>query len=69
MNLFTELLKKSYDKVEQTEESWCGTPSGPGVHRDLAKSLKIGKGSYDFLLGPIEQAPSNDSKKSNRKPF
>lgn len=60
MDLLEEMLKKSYEKVDKGNQNWCGTPTASGSAKKMVRSVRAGKGKYDFLLGPISQQDDDD---------
>ncbi len=65
MDFLEEMLRKSYEKADQGNQNWCGTPVATGVQKRVARSVRLGKG-YDFLLGPIENQSDSEEDQLTR---
>lgn len=60
MSFLENLLRRSYEKIEDKKGSWCATPSAPKLRKQKGERAFRRSKPYDFLLGPVSGTEEND---------
>ena len=68
MDLFTDMIKDVYRKIDSANSHFCSTPliNSRKLTGKIARTILLGKGKADELLASVDKETDSDKKGSGR---